>query len=145
MRAEFVAVDHKAQGQAPARFLSERMPLHKKTPVFIEMPSVNDHVIKSLGTCTSSVTALPDDIIQGVINSTGARLLVLLGRLPRMITVPVLDWAPGGLTMRFTAVYCSTIWHMVSTFHLNDPQLVRLHSLFALYCPAILLFDPKKS
>ena len=74
-----------------------------------------------------------------------AHLLTQLGRLPQVITTPVLDWAPFGLTQRFATLYASALWNLVKTFDTNDVSLQKLYALILLYLPALILHDSRRN
>ena len=73
-----------------------------------------------------------------------SHLLTQLGRLPQVITVPVLDWAPFGLSQRFATLYASALWNSVKTFDTNNSSLQKLHALLLLYLPALILHDSRR-
>ena len=87
---------------------------------------------------TSSPSAIPSILHNQELDAEGSLLLSRLGRLPDVITVPVLDWAPSGLGTRFATLYAATIWHMVLSFKTRQPSIVRLYCLIAMYLAFIL-------
>ena len=62
---------------------------------------------------TSKPDQIPKQITQGQLDPLEAVLLALLDRLPDVVEVLVLGWAPGGLDTRFTTLYAGAIRHMV--------------------------------
>ena len=68
-------------------------------------------------------------------------MLTQLGRLPQVVAVPVLDWAPFGLSQRFATLYAFALWNLVKTFETSDVSLQKLHALLVLYLPALILHD----
>ena len=77
-------------------------------------------------------------------NEKDSHLLAQLGRLPQVISVPVLDWAPFGLSQRFATLYASALWNSVKTFDITDVSLQKLHALLLLYLPALILHDSRR-
>ena len=58
-----------------------------------------------------------------------SHLLTQLGRLPQVVFVPVLDWAPFGLSQRLATLHASALWNLVKTFDTSDVSLQKLHAL----------------
>ena len=70
-------------------------------------------------------------------------LLHTLSKFSAVIAVPVLDWAPFGLSQRFATLYASALWNLVQTFDTSDVSLQMLHALLVLYLPALILHDAR--
>ena len=78
-----------------------------------------------------------------MLSADDSLLLSRLGRLPQTVDVPVLDWAPGGLGTRIANLYAASIWHMILSFKTLNPPIIKLHTLLALYLPALILHDSR--
>ena len=132
------------QGQYGYKFHNPNLDQHTPLPAMRlhnhkqEAPTRN--VINDM---SSSPEQLPQQLLNGKLNQQGAILLALFGRLPEIIEVPVLDWAPSGLGVRFATLYTNTIWYMVESFTRGDNATIKLYTLLALYLPAIILHDDR--
>ena len=116
--------------------------MHRGFPILYLLQTAISHVR------ILSKTSLPKDLTKRPLtpNSTNknSHLLAQLGRLPHVITVPVLDWAPFGLSQRFATLYASALWNSVKTFDTTDVSLQKLHALLLLYLPALILHDSRR-
>ena len=92
---------------------------------------------------SSTSGTVPSQIKNAELDQEGCLLLSRLGRLPDVMTVPVLDWALGGLGTRFAVLYAATIRHMVLSFRTRQPIVIRLYCLIAMYLPALILHDAR--
>ena len=93
----------------------------------------------------SDPSSLPAQLASGTIDAQGAVTLALLGRLPTIIEVAVLDWPPFGLGVRFATLYAAALWLMVLSFKSGNASIVRLYTLISIYLPALVLHDSRTS
>ena len=133
LQDEFEPVTALGQGQYGYKFHNPALALHR------QLPDMMRHHPPTCTPATSSPSAIPSNLGNQELDAEGCLLLSRLGRLPDVITVPVLDWAPGGLGTRFATLYAATIWHMVLSFKTRQPSIVRLYCLIAMYLPALIL------
>ena len=121
------------------RFSSEFTSRVRKLPSLVPPAGHNDTLASTIKDLTSKgIGHKPTDT---VFTEKDSHLLTQLGRLPHVILVPVLDWAPFGLSQRFAALYATALWNLVKTFDTSDFSLQKLHALLVLYLPALVLHD----
>ena len=115
---------------AKDRFSSELTSHVRKLPCLVPPAGQNDTLASTIKDLTSKgINHKSADI---VFTEKDSHLLTQLGRLPQVITVPVLDWAPFGLSQRFSALYASALWNSVKSFDMDNPSLQKMHALILL-------------
>jgi len=144
MCTEFEPVLHMGQGQYGYKFADPSL-VNKRVPDLGLNPCERT-TQTAIPTLSPSVpSSLPQQLQKGEIDAHGAVTLTLLGRLPTIIEVAILDWPPFGLGVRFATLYAAAIWHMVISFKSGNPSIVRLYTLITIYLPALVLHDSRTS
>ena len=140
-KENFTPVPKTAADPTKHRFGSNFTSQAQKLPNFVPPPDSN----LSLADTIRGLTSKGPEYKSAELTFTeqDAYLLTQLGRLPQVISVPVLDWAPFGLSQRFATLYASALWNSVRTFDTSDVSLQKLYALILLYLPALILHDAR--
>ena len=140
MGTEFEPVLHVGQGQFGHEFADASL-VNKRVPDLGLNTAERTTQTAAPSLSPSDPSSLPQQLKAGEVDAHGAVALALLGRLPAIVEVAVLDWPPFGLGVRFATLYAAAIWHMVLSFKSGNSSIVRLYTLITIYLPALVLHD----
>ena len=144
MCTEFEAVLHAGQGQSGYKFADPAL-INERVPDLGLDPAQRTRQTAIHSISPSLPTHIPSQFQNGCLDAHGAVTLALLGRLPVVVEIPILDWPPYGLRVRFATLYAGAIWHMVLSFKCGDPALVLLYTLITIHLPALIFHDSRSN
>ncbi len=133
MCTEFEPVLHVGHGQFGYKFADPSL-INKRVPDLGLNPAERTTHTAIPTISPSDPTSIPGQLAEGKIDAAGAVTLALLGRLPTVIEVAILDWPPFGLGVRFATLYAAALWHMVLSFKSGDTAIIKLYTLITIYC-----------
>ena len=90
----------------------------------------------------SDPAQLPKDVEQDVLSPYNRTVQTYLAKLGTMQNVAVLDYAPGNLGRRFSALLMSTIWHATAAMH-RSAEVSSFFNTICKYVTVLVLHDAR--
>ena len=148
----FCEVPHNGHGQAPDFLDPDCFPNASVVPNLGSVPSDYFFTLGSAVLDSGNVygfasvpSKLPADLASDgeSLSEYGQLTLHRLVRLPHTITVPVLDYPPGGLGKRVGYLLANALWYMNISLSKSD-DCMRLYTLLFQLLPSLILHDTRQ-